>query len=247
MILWEIGLKLPSKYMNHENHNSKIVNKPWGYEYLVYETNDVALWALFIVNKQSTSFHCHGKKTTGLIVLDGKCEVSFMNDSRTMNPLDKVMIRKGLFHSTKSVSENGSIIFEIETPKDKFDLVRFKDNYGREGKPYENHTHQINKEENCLWIDGQDKEYKFANCLLKLKNIKNINFFHTLDESEKIIFLNGGIMTDDNHFVASSGDIIENRSILELITVFNKVHPDTKILLIKRENNGKFNLPLSHK
>ena len=115
MILWEIGLKLPSKYMNHENHNSKIVNKPWGYEYLVYETNDVALWALVIVNKQITSFHRHGKKTTGLIVLDGKCEVSFMNDSRTMNPLDKVMIRKGLFHSTKSVSENGSIIFEIES------------------------------------------------------------------------------------------------------------------------------------
>ena len=210
MILWAIGLELLLKYMNHENHNSKIVNKPWGYEYLVYETSDVALWALFIANQHSTSVHCHAKKTTGLIVLDGKCEVSFMSDSRTMNPLDKVMIRKGLFHSTKSLSENGSIIFEIETPKDKFDLIRFKD------------------------IDGQDKEYKFANCLLKLINIKNINFFNTLDDCKKIIFLDGGIMSDDNKFVVSYGDIIENRSILELITVFNKVHPDTKILLIER-------------
>ena len=234
MILWAIGLELPLKYMNHENHNSKIVNKPWGYEYLVYETNDVALWALSIANQHSTSVHCHAKKTTGLIVLDGKCEVSFMSDSRTMNPLDKVMIRKGLFHSTKSLSENGSIIFEIETPKDKFDLIRFKDNYGREGKPYEDHFHQINKKEDCLWIDGQDKEYKFANCLLKLINIKNINFFNTLDDCKKIIFLDGGIMSDDNKFVVSYGDIIENRSILELITVFNKVHPDTKILLIER-------------
>ena len=41
-------------------------------------------------------------------------------------------------------------------------------------------------------------------------------------------------MSDDNKFVVSYGDIIENRSILELITVFNKVHPDTKILLIER-------------
>ena len=234
MISWGIGSKLPLKYMNQETHNSKIVNKPWGYEYLVYETNDVALWALFIADQHSTSVHCHAKKTTGLIVLDGKCEVSFMSDSRIMNPLDKVMIRKGLFHSTKSISENGSIIFEIETPKDKFDLVRFKDNYGREGKPYEDHTHQKNKEEDCLWIDGQDKEYNFANCTLRVHNINSVDFFKNLDSKEKIIFLNGGILSNDNQFVASAGDIIENKSILELIKVFPKVSSDTKILLIEK-------------
>ena len=40
------------------------------------------------------------------------------------------MIRRGLFHSTKAISDE-ALIFEIETPKDKHDLVRLNDSYGR--------------------------------------------------------------------------------------------------------------------
>ena len=47
------------------------------------------------------------------------------------------MIRPGLFHSTKALSKKDSIVLEIETPINKNDLVRYKDNYGRENKPYE--------------------------------------------------------------------------------------------------------------
>ena len=47
------------------------------------------------------------------------------------------MIRPGLFHSTKPLSKKNSIVLEIETPINKNDLVRYKDNYGRENKPYE--------------------------------------------------------------------------------------------------------------
>ena len=35
------------------------------------------------------------------------------------------------------MGRNDSIILEIETPINKDDLVRFKDEYGRENKPYE--------------------------------------------------------------------------------------------------------------
>ena len=42
-----------------------------------------------------------------------------------------------LFHSIKSVSKNGLLALEFETPVDKNDLVRFKDSYGRAQKPYE--------------------------------------------------------------------------------------------------------------
>jgi mannose-6-phosphate isomerase-like protein (cupin superfamily) len=220
--------------MNQENHNLNIVTKPWGYEYLAYENDEVALWALFIFSNQSTSVHCHAKKTTGLIVLDGQCEVSFISNSRILNPLDKVMIRKGLFHSTKSISPIKSVVFEIETPKDKLDLVRFRDNYGREGKPYEDHTFQKPKQKECLWIEDQDNDYEFENCLLKLRNITDINFFKTLDENEKIIFLKGGILSEDNQYVVTPGDIITNKSILELTTVFKKIDPNTKILLIEK-------------
>ena len=49
----------------------------------------------------------------------------------------KLMIRTGLFHSIKGLSKNGVSALEFETPMDKKDLVRFKDDYGRRSKPYE--------------------------------------------------------------------------------------------------------------
>ena len=64
-----------------------------------------------------------------------------------LKSLDKVMIRRGLFHSTKALSENGAFIFEIETPVDKQDLVRLNDLYGRESKPYEDSTFEESKSE----------------------------------------------------------------------------------------------------
>ena len=108
------------------SHNNSIVKKPWGYEYLCYENEHVGLWFLYVEKDQQTSLHCHPKKTTGLILLDGEAEISFLADKRTIKSIDKLMIRRGLFHSTKSLSDGGSFIFEIETPVDKKDLpVKF--------------------------------------------------------------------------------------------------------------------------
>ena len=41
------------------------------------------------------------------------------------------MISRGLFHSIKSISKEGLLALEFETPVDKNDLVRLKDSYGR--------------------------------------------------------------------------------------------------------------------
>ena len=61
-------------------YKSNIVKKPWGYEYLAYENNQVALWFLYIRHKEKTSMHCHPNKSTGLTLLDGEAEVSFLSD-----------------------------------------------------------------------------------------------------------------------------------------------------------------------
>ena len=47
------------------------------------------------------------------------------------------MIRKGIIHSTKAVSSKGAMIFEIETPVDKHDIVRLEDMEWKQAKPYE--------------------------------------------------------------------------------------------------------------
>ena len=115
-------------------YESTVVKKPWGYEYLVYQNDKAALWFLHINKDQQTSMHCHPNKTTGLILLDGEAELSFLSESKVIHAVSKTMIRKGLFHQTKAISDGGISVFEIETPVDKHDLVRLEDKYGREGE-----------------------------------------------------------------------------------------------------------------
>jgi len=224
------------------NYNINIVKKPWGYEYLAYENKHIALWFLYIKHTHSTSLHCHPNKTTGLILLDGKAEVSFLNDTNKLNPTNKVMIRKGLFHSTKATDERGAWIFEVETPVDKQDLVRFKDNYGREGKPYEDETFEIPKVEDCLWIEEPENNtqltYNFANCELIVKSIDNISDIAELDDSLNVMFLKGGLQSEYNQNVAGPGDIVVSNTLKQLIEVFTKVDPQTIIMIIKKQTNG---------
>jgi mannose-6-phosphate isomerase-like protein (cupin superfamily) len=224
------------------NYTNNIVKKPWGYEYLAYENEQVALWFLYIKHTHSTSLHCHPKKTTGLILLDGKAEVSFFNHSNKLLPGDKVMIRKGLFHSTKSTDEKGAFVFEIETPVDKQDLVRFRDSYGREGKPYEDNTHETPKIEDCLWIVdpaiGSEIKHEFSNCELTVKHISSIEDFLNVDSNLNVMFLKGGLQADYGQNVAGPGDIVSASTIKQLVEVFHRIDDQTIVMIIKSIKNG---------
>lgn len=221
------------------NYDNNIVKKPWGYEYLAYQNDDIAIWLLYIASGHSTSLHCHPKKTTGLILLDGTVEVSFFNHTSNLNPLEKVMIRKGLFHSTKSTHENGSLVFEVETPVDKQDLVRFKDNYGREGKPYEDETYEVPKKEDCLWIEEPNSEevrtYRLNNTKLVVMKIMDVHTLENWPCDVNIMFLRGGLQSDYGQYVAGPGDIVSLSTLLKLSTVFDKLQYETIIMLITNE------------
>ena len=55
---------------------NNVVYKPWGYEYVIYNsTNRLAITFLKINSGHKTSLHCHPKKKTGFIVLDGEVEI----------------------------------------------------------------------------------------------------------------------------------------------------------------------------
>ena len=225
--------------MSHENN---IVKKPWGYEYLMYENDKVALWFLFIDKNESTSMHCHPNKTTGLTLLEGEVNVSFLSDIKNLKPFSKIMIRKGLFHSTKAISNSGAFVLEIETPVDKHDLVRFKDSYGREGKPYEDSTFEYPKESDCIWIDnptvGNSNDYSVGNVTMKVVNIENIDFFHTISDDRNVMFLDGGIVAEYGINVAGPGDIVAASVLKELTTVFNSIKDDTIIMLMEKNDQS---------
>jgi mannose-6-phosphate isomerase-like protein (cupin superfamily) len=224
------------------DYKTNIVKKPWGYEYLAYENEHVALWFLHIKYTHSTSLHCHPNKTTGLVLLNGKAEVSFLNHSNPLSPGEKIMIRKGLFHSTKATDKKGAFIFEIETPVDKQDLVRFRDSYGREGKPYEDNTHEIPKIEDCLWIKepsfNSEIRYNFIDCELIVKHISSVDDFNSIDNDLNVIFLKGGLQADYGQNVAGPGDVVAAGTIKQLIEVFNKIDSNTIIMIIKNNFNG---------
>ncbi len=219
------------------SYDKTIVKKPWGYEYLAYENDKVGLWFLYIAEGQQTSMHCHPNKTTGLILLDGEAELSFLSDSCKLKPVSKTMIRKGLFHSTKATSKNGAFVFEIETPVQKHDLVRLEDKYGREGKPYEDSTFETPKQEDCLWIKNEASDYNFANCNIKVEKVNDIEVLNTKQDDENIMFLDGGIMTKNGDMVAQAGDIVSGKIVKKLIKLFPTIDNNTMFMTIRKAND----------
>ena len=48
-----------------------------------------------------------------------------------------VIIGKGVFHGTTNAGPDDLHLVEIEVPRNKFDLVRLHDRYGRRGEHYQ--------------------------------------------------------------------------------------------------------------
>ena len=226
------------KILKEANYKNIVVKKPWGYEYLAYENEFVGLWFLHIEKDQETSLHCHPKKDTGLIVLDGAVNVSFLNDIARLNAGTKIMIRKGLFHSTKAISNGGANIFEIETPKIKHDIVRLEDKYGRKGKPYEGKSFEKEKDNECIFLsdplENQKNTYIFKNSKITLHSITKRDTFLQIDDYTNIIFLNGGIQSNEKDIlVASPGHVIASHIVKRLLDTFENIHPKTVIMFIE--------------
>ena len=222
------------------SHGNSIVKKPWGYEYLAYENDDVGLWFLNIKKDQSTSMHCHPTKTTGLVILDGIAEVSFLSDKRILQGLDKAMIRRGLFHQTKALSDS-VLLLEIETPKDKHDLVRLSDKYGRQSKPYEDDSFEYPKQSDCLWIEepelNQSYVYEFGNCLLTVETISNIDMIDSKKDTDLFMFLKGGLVRNidgRNHLVTIPGDVGFANIVKQVSSQLDGVAENTIILTIQK-------------
>lgn len=161
--------------------NNVIVKKPWGYEYLILQNNDVAIWMLHVVRKRKTSMHCHPAKRTSLLLFSGKANFFTIDDKIELNAFDSVVIEPGVFHSTEAVnhlsvtpqSENGIWVMEIETPPQKHDLVRMDDAYGRQGKAYEGADNMVEDPEDCLQLrlpaSGETVETKFLDCVFRIR------------------------------------------------------------------------------
>ncbi len=218
------------------DYSNKLVKKPWGYEYLIYENGKVAVWMLNIEPGKNTSLHCHTKKKTGLILLEGEISVELgFYETKNLSAPDKVMLRPGLFHSSKSLNATSKLL-EIETPIDKEDLVRFEDNYGRQEKPYEDNKFfsDLGTKEILFKDPGKFKqEYNYKESIVKFE--RHYDCANLINKSDDTIFavLNGGLFSGDSQIVLSPGEVVRTETIKKLSEVF-KIKDYIDVLVINK-------------
>lgn len=196
-----------------------VVKKPWGHEYILYENDDLAIWHLVIKPGCSTSFHSHPKKKTGLIVLDGKAVVAFMNDERVLNKFDKIIVRIGVFHKTTNIGDTDLHLLEVETPKDKNDILRLEDNYGRAGQPYEG-------EESYSESKGDITLKSFVLFKDICLELVTLNDYEAAREAApfKAIILEGNIHMNGIE-AAGVGDLLDDKTLFRLADKFDTKFP----------------------
>ena len=209
-------------------YDNRIVYKPWGYEYVVYRNlNHLCVTLLSIDYNKTTSLHCHPKKKSGFILVSGKALFQlglWKKRSEVHSSPSKRMIARGLFHSIKALSKNGLLALEFETPVNKNDLVRFKDDYGRQQKSYEGKKFTKNIGSKFIKFKkpklGTKQTYKINKVKISLEVHKN--FKKLIRNTMNTIFgiLDGAIVDRHGRHVLSYGDIIRTNDLKTLSEVF---------------------------
>ena len=89
-----ISVDFSSLKNDYYDYSNVVVKKPWGYEYLIYCNDIVAIWILFIKCGAQTSMHCHPNKKTSLVVLDGTVRCNTLDKGFNFDALEGLMIDK---------------------------------------------------------------------------------------------------------------------------------------------------------
>lgn len=224
---------------NRIDYQNVLVKKPWGCEYRVYDNGLVSLWHLLIRSGERTSMHCHPSKKTGIILLSGEAVVSFLNDSRSIRSLSKLMIREGLFHSTAALSPEGVVVLETETPSDKANLVRLEDEYGRQEKPYEGSEAVSPLSENCVRLshpqEGRVSRTPLAGCTLSMEKLSEAGPLVERPPGEVIVVLEGGLFSRTGDPVLSVGDVVSSETVRRLAKTFVASHGVSFLAIQKNE------------
>lgn len=153
---------------NHHKKNEKhefvdyknvVCIKPWGHEFLIYQTKKIGIWFLKINSGHKTSLHCHFNKDTFIVVLKGSVKVDLINNGvMNLNCMDTLFLPHYSFHGLGSYSEE-SYLIEIEIYNDsidftdKNDLLRINDQYNRPDSIYQSSVTTV--------CDNLQEEYDF--------------------------------------------------------------------------------------
>ena len=207
------------KNTDRVDYKNKVCIKPWGYEFLIYESQKLGTWFLEINNNVGTSTHTHFKKDTIMIIVSGKIKLNMVDDYKIYGEGSIIFIPKRKFHGLNSISDK-SYIIEIElfdedvNFSDKNDLLRLVDNYKRENTGY---TNSVNIQTENL--DNYNYFYLQNNLNCKVENteiyygeLKNI-FNKNKTEDVYILYENTILI---NNKIVNVGSFFSYKEISEL-------------------------------
>jgi mannose-6-phosphate isomerase-like protein (cupin superfamily) len=224
-------------------YSNKVVTKPWGYEYVIYNNKrKLAVTFLKINHGHKTSLHCHPQKKTGFIILSGKAQVQigiYKKNKKNFSSLSRLVFRAGLFHSLKAVSKRGLYALEFETPYNKKDLVRFEDSYGRQKKHYEGKKFTKNIDSSFLKFKdpkiGKKNNYIFNDLNISIEVTKNLKSLTKKDDRSTCAILNGNLKDNGGQDVIAYGEIIKT-STLRILSDKFKIKKPLTILKVSKKN-----------
>lgn len=231
--LSKLRTSIPTE-IDTNDYKGIVVNKPWGYEYLMFENQYVAIWILHLKHQHKTSMHCHPNKKTSYIVLSGIVVCSTLEGWTECKEGEGLILDEGVFHCTKVLSEKGAIVMEIESPPNKKDLVRLKDEYGRENQGYEGVDKMSKRIEEYEYIDFHNVSSKnnnsktLRNCLLSVHITEDNDDIHQKikRESAHILCLLQGKLHDINgNTILASGEagVIREINLYKKLITFGKI------------------------
>jgi mannose-6-phosphate isomerase-like protein (cupin superfamily) len=132
------GVRVGNENPDGDDHLHQLIPKPWGREYRAYADDFLDIWHLQIDAGHATSMHAHPRKTTYLLCLAGEGTMTTLTGTVPVRAGTVLRIGRGAFHSTSSESPEGPLMLvEVETPRNKYDLLRLRDGYQRAGTGYE--------------------------------------------------------------------------------------------------------------
>ena len=227
------------------DYRKAIVKKPWGYEYLVFQNNYVAIGLLHIVRKRKTSMHCHPRKKTGLILLSGEGLFKHIDETIELGQLDSINIKPGAFHSTEAfsslpicpISENGILIMEIESPPIKNDLCRIDDVYGRAGTSYEGKQNMVFQPKATLKFsmpsDDTINTYNFHNLIFSVGKASSLIKNETASQPQLACVIDRPASNKSKNPYLTLGEIFDYNQLKKHIA--NENIEDVMLLTVRKE------------
>ena len=207
------------------------VPKPWGREYICWESNDCAIWVLEINENKSTSFHCHTEKNTGLVVLEGEVNLKLINSEYNFKALEKINIFRGRFHQSTAVGGN-AVMIEVEAPVNKKDLIRWEDSNGRKNSLYENEKVIFDNTKNIIQLGNKEVHTKtqiYKNLTLDIYNPEEYN---QSSKKHSLYILLAGAIVENNERIVIPGDAMSNEVLIKILARFT-LTKDALLLAIR--------------